>query len=82
MRQGYKPCNGIVLDYSCPAPEAALLRQLLAENEMLTDFEVETARLDKVVPASRPEFTETQSGVVESSYLVVLDDSRRKRRAS
>jgi hypothetical protein len=76
MKQNPKQSNGIVISYATPHAEAELLRQLVTENELLVshDLDVARARKSSVPPV---EFTAERSGVVESSYTLVLSRPKR-----
>lgn len=76
MYQNPKPSNGIVLSYSCPANEAELLKQLLAENELLVSHDLDVAR-DRKSLVSPVEFAPERSGVVDSGYHILLERPKR-----
>jgi hypothetical protein len=76
MKQNPKQSNGIVISYATPSAEAELLRQLIAENDLLVSHDLDVARARK---SSAPpvEFAAERSGVVESSYTLVLSRPKR-----
>lgn len=76
MYQNPKPSNGIVLSYSCPANEAELLKQLLAENELLVSHDLDVVR-DRKSSVPPVEFSPERSGVVETEYCLILERPKR-----
>jgi hypothetical protein len=76
MRHNPKQSNGITISYATPSAEAELLRQLIAENDLLVSHDLDVARARK---SSAPpvEFTAERSGVVESSYTLILERPKR-----
>jgi hypothetical protein len=78
MKQNPKQSNGITISYATPSAEAELLRQLIAENDLLVSHDLDVARARK---SSAPpvEFAAERSGIVDTEYTIVLDRSLRKR---
>ena len=80
--QARRPSCPVVAGYDWPADAVQELRSLAEENAALVEFDLDTARLNRVIEPTPVEFTAERSGVVETGYCILLDDTLRKRRAS